>query len=388
MKHKTFCLVYLLPILLLFILSCQTLGQPAPLQQTPKSTIYATKVSVGGVHACALLNSGNVVCWGANSSGELGDGTYTSRNTATSVVGLSNITSVAAGGEFTCALTSNGEVKCWGRNDSGQLGDGSKIQSNVPVTVPGLTDAVAIATGDEHACALLKSGDVMCWGKNLYGRVGNGTFTRLILEPAKVEDLGNNVGDLSAGNEHTCALLTDGSAKCWGHNTVGELGDGGTKIQSNTPMDVIGLHSKIKSLAAGYSKTCVILETGKALCWGWIGLQLFYDSPTEIAGNSLSIAAGGSHVCIITQNGGVKCIGENTAGQLGNGSTRDSESMVQATGLQSGVIAISATYNNTCALTSAGEVKCWGANTAGQLGDGTMKDSSTPVTVVGITTGN
>ncbi len=387
MYNKASAKFILISLMVLIILSCNAIGgQPtsSQSQQGPKSGVYVTAIAVGGIHNCALLNNGTVKCWGTNSAGELGDGTYTSHNMPVTVVGLNNVKAIAAGGEFTCALISSGEVKCWGQNDAGQLGDGTKTKNANPVSVTSLTDIVAISAGDDHACAVTKTGSVKCWGKNLYGRVGNGTFTRLVITPADVVGLDQDVVSISAGNEHTCALTKEGDVKCWGHNEERQLGDGSDKIQVDTPVNVIGLNNKVRSVTTGFAKTCVVTETEEAQCWGWLGLQKFSDSSITISSKVTAIAAGGEHICLITNNGGIKCWGDNKNGQLGIGSTTASNKFVDVKGIQNEAVAIGAAFDNTCALTKFGEVFCWGQNTAGQLGNGTKVNSLEPVQVSGL----
>jgi alpha-tubulin suppressor-like RCC1 family protein len=146
------------------------------------------------------------------------------------VAGLtSRITAIAAGGVYTCALTSVGGVKCWGDNYDGELGDGTKLmEHSVPVDVIGLTRGiVAISAGLNHTCSLTLGGGVKCWGLNVFGELGDGT-TSLRLTPVDVIGLVNGVVAITAGDFHTCALMSAGGVKCWGSNYLGLLGNGTT----------------------------------------------------------------------------------------------------------------------------------------------------------------
>jgi alpha-tubulin suppressor-like RCC1 family protein len=355
-------------------------------------TSGVTAIAAGESHTCALTNAGGVKCWGYNGSGQLGDGTPTNRLTPIGVSGLtSGVTAIAAGGWHTCALTSGGGVKCWGDNYSGQLGDGTTSSRLTPADVSGLTSGVtAIAAGEEYTCALTGAGGVRCWGYNSYGQLGDGTTTDRPT-PVNVSGLTNGVTAIAAGDAHTCALTSVGGVKCWGSNYYGQLGDG-TTINRPTPVDVSGLASGVTAIAAGGYHTCALISAGRVKCWGSNGVGQLGDgtttdrlTPGDVSGLTsgvTAIAAGDSHTCTLTNAGGVKCWGYNYYGQLGDGTTSSRLTPTDVSGLTSGVTAIAAGWYHTCALTSAGGVKCWGYNRYGQLGDGTAGFSPTPVDVV------
>lgn len=351
-------------------------------------------------HTCALTTSGSVKCWGENDAGELGDNTLVSKNTPIDVIGLnSGITAIVTGSYHTCALTTGKNVKCWGENYSGQLGIGvAGGDKHIPVDVYGLTSGVAtMALGYRHTCAVTTSASAKCWGNNDYGQLGDNTsgFDRRIA--VDVVGLSSGVAVLTAGGDHTCAATTNGITQCWGDNYFGELGDGTTENR-HTPVDVIGLSTGVSALTAGKDYTCALTNSGGVKCWGanyggelGDGTTSNKHTPVDVIGLSSGIAAisaGGYHTCALTMNGGVKCWGENVDGELGNGMTVFSQTTpVDVTSLSSGVIAITAGYAHTCALTTNGGVKCWGSNTGGQLGDGTTDNKSTPVDVAGLGSG-
>jgi predicted thioesterase len=177
-------------------------------------------------------------------------------------------TAVATGTSHTCALTSNGGVKCWGGNCTGQLGDGTMTQREVPTEVAGLpSGAVAIGAGGSHTCAALAGGGVKCWGLNLFGQAGDGTTVPRRLLPVSVVGLSGNVSAIAGGYAHTCALTTDGGIKCWGNNNGGALGDG-TETDRLTPVDVQGLPSAAIAVTAGWGHSCALVGEGAAKCWG------------------------------------------------------------------------------------------------------------------------
>jgi alpha-tubulin suppressor-like RCC1 family protein len=218
----------------------------ATVSSADTATSLATKVH----HTCAVTTAGMVKCWGANAAGQLGDGTTSTRLTPVFVKGLrTGIVAVAVGREHSCALTRSGRVKCWGSNAHGQLGDGTTRDSSRPVAVQGLTTkAMAITAGYDHTCALMADGGVTCWGDNHDGELGDGTATERHL-PVGVSGLASGVIAIAAGAYHTCALTGAGGVKCWGANDSGQLGDGTTDARP-AAVDVFEKVSR-KSIDAG-----------------------------------------------------------------------------------------------------------------------------------------
>ena len=202
------------------------------LSPVPVSIGTLSKISVGSANqVCAITSTGAAFCWGADTWGQLGNGSpLTASNLPVQVSGLGTGTmqNIASGGIFTCGLTVGGGVKCWGYNGDGELGNNSTTNSPSPVDVSGLTSGVsAIAAGAYHSCAILSAtGAVKCWGHNGYGQIGDGTSDNNRLIPTAVEGLTKPAVGISAGGNHTCALLNDGSIQCWGKNYEGQLGIG------------------------------------------------------------------------------------------------------------------------------------------------------------------
>ena len=302
-------------------------------------------------------------------------------------------TALAAGGYFTCALTSTGGVRCWGDNYYGQLGDGTATDRSTPVTVTGLTSAVAaVVAGYQHACALTTLGAVRCWGANYYGQLGDGTTTTRYA-PVLVSGLASGVVALASGVYHTCAVLSDGSVRCWGFNNHGQLGDGTTTHRS-TPVAVGGLAAGVVQASGGLSHTCAVTAAGALQCWGYNYYGQLGDgttddrpSPVTVSGMSSgveSVEAGDLHTCAVTSAGAARCWGWNGDGGLGDGTTTNRSTPIAVSGLATGVTTVAAGTYHSCAVTSAGGVHCWGGNAFGLLGDGTTTYRPTPVAVTGL----
>jgi alpha-tubulin suppressor-like RCC1 family protein len=297
---------------------------------------------------------------------------------------------VSVGFVDTCALTTKGAVKCWGYNGDGELGNGTKVDSAVPVGVSGLGKNVkAISSGSYFTCALTTKGAVKCWGSNTYGQLGDNTTTDSAT-PVAVYGLGKGIKAIAAGNFFACALTTKGAVKCWGANTYGQLGNG-TTTSSAKPVGVTGLGKGVKALAGGGYHACAVTTKGAPKCWGYngegeLGDNTKVNSSVPVAVYSLSkgvkaMAAGSYTTCALTTKNQVKCWGYNGDGELGDGTTTSSLKPVLADGLGKKVKAIAYGDIHGCAVNSSGVAKCWGYNGYGALGDNTTTTSSKPVEV-------
>lgn len=417
-------------------------------------------IAAGDNHTCALTSAGAVKCWGNNSTGQIGDGATVNRLTPMDVAGLgSGVHAIAAGGNSSCALRTGGVVHCWGRNTSGQLGDGSTTQRNTPVAVINLSGMAEISVGDNHACARSGAGGMQCWGENGRGQLGDGTtvdrvspvpangLTSGVIEIAAGEvftcarrsdqeirctgyqgngRLGNGLGSgqnistaarlaalperisaISSGNwsldtnhayGHACARSVGGGAWCWGSNYQDQLGDGaGTHQERLGPWPVIGFTSGVSDVASGFAHACLLTTAGAVKCWGdngygQIGNNTTADNkvPQDVIGAAAQISqisTGGQHSCARTSSGGVRCWGRNQFGQIGDSTAINRLVATDVAGLLSGVAQVSAGGMHSCAVTAAGAVRCWGNNTSGQLGDGTLTAATTPVAVSGLAGG-
>jgi alpha-tubulin suppressor-like RCC1 family protein len=311
------------------------------------------------------------------------------------------VPTLALGNEHTCTLTSGGGVFCWGYNDYGQLGDNSLVNKSVPVAVTGLgSGVIAIAAGlsSKHTCALTSAGGALCWGANGNGQLGIGSIDQddpyAKLTPVAVSGLSSGVTAMAVGETHTCALSNVGSVQCWGEGQLGRLGNGTLDYQL-TPTAVDGLSSGVTAITAGGYHTCALTNAGAVLCWGdnsygqlgdgTIGIERLV--PVAVSGLSsgiVAIEAGFNHTCAITSAGAVLCWGEGQSGQLGNGTDINQLTPTPVNGLSSGVTTVTAGYYHTCALITGGDVKCWGGNKSGQLGDNSTETKLTPVAVEGL----
>lgn len=250
----------------------------------------------------------------------------------------------------------------------------------------------ALAAGHRHACALTLSNGVKCWGDNYYGQVGDNTTTERHA-PVDVYGLSSGVAAITAGGAHTCALLSDGGVKCWGYNALGQLGNNST-VASSVPTAVSGLSTGVAAVRAGGTHTCALTSAGGLKCWGEgtdgrLGMgdtatrMVPADVPGLTSGVSM-VSTGVNNTCVVTSAGGVKCWGLGTIGQLGNGGLSSSSTPVDVAGLTTGSRRVSVGGWFVCAETTSNGVKCWGVNTTGQLGNNTYNNSSVPVDVVGL----
>ncbi len=313
----------------------------------------ATKFAVGQNHTCALLDTGFVRCWGKNDVGQLGLNSKQNVGDAEPItnfgyVNLGGIvTSISAGYNHTCALMDTGNVRCWGANGSGQLG--YSITQNVGDDEPAYwfkdVDLGAnvlvkeIVAGGNHTCAITTTNTVRCWGYNYHGQLGLGTGGSSANvgdneKPATVAEV--NLGgaipvQLSLGGNHTCALLENGFLRCWGLNSSGQLGYGNATTRT-TPGDDLAPGSKVLQVTTGSDHTCALLSTGRVKCWGFNGhAQLGYGNKTGLSAPGVDldlsgatayrVSAGLNHTCALLSTGAARCWGRNHGGQLGYSST-------------------------------------------------------------------
>jgi alpha-tubulin suppressor-like RCC1 family protein len=237
----------------------------APLQ--PDGLGPASELVGGGSHTCARLAAGSVFCWGTNQQGQLGDGTTTPHTVPAPLNGITSVVQLAAGGSHTCAVDGSGAVWCWGANEYGQLGVGNTLETHMPAAVTGIPSAAQVVATEAHTCALLQSGEVACWGFNFNGQIGQPASFNSITTPKVVPGL-SGVASISAGMGFTCALMLDGTVRCWGLNADGQLGIGTMNAGAQSvPQTVTGL-SNVTKIACGHDHTCALSSSGEVFCWG------------------------------------------------------------------------------------------------------------------------
>ena len=356
-----------------------TAGGPEAAPASERRTL-----AVGSLHSCALTAAGAAYCWGQNSYGQLGDGSSTTRAIPVAVAGAPAFTEIVAGAFHTCALTAEGAAWCWGYGHSGNLGDGTTTYARpTPAPVAGGHRFVELAAGRIFTCGRRADGVALCWGNDLFGQLGDDPAFATRTTPTPVAG-GHAFVALDAGDESTCAVRTDGAAFCWGRGQNGQLGiDNGFVAYQPTPAPVRGA-TRFRTIGVGEFAGCALTDAGVAHCWGSnvageTGLGTFdgysFDPrpvvmPAGVAAfRGLRVGDEG-HVCALAATDGTAyCWGHNTFGQLGDGSlaarnvpTRVADADRYAVIAPGGV--------HTCGITTAGAAKCWGLDDAGQLGDG------------------
>jgi cysteine-rich repeat protein len=369
------------------------------------------KSIVGGwLHTCALLWSGGVRCWGEAADGRLGygDGERIGDNEhpfeAADVPLGGNAVALSAGSNFTCALLDDASVRCWGDHAAGRLGNQSSepIGDNEPASAsPEIVlggGAVQIASGDSHTCAVLEDNSVRCWGEGGQGRLGHGNQDDIGLDDDPADtlpvDVGADVKHVSAGGEHTCAVTVEDEVVCWGNGANGRLGYGDNvsiaESGGEVPADAgrVPVGASVQAVRVGEQHTCVLLLGGGVRCWGQnsagqCGIEgggsigdAAGETPDMLADIPLgepavSIGVRGLHSCAVLESGTVKCWGAGALGRLGYGSEDDvftPPATPVAISADQLVARVVPGGEHTCALLDLGNVRCWGRGDTGALG--------------------
>jgi len=360
------------------------------------------QISAGMYHSCGVTYDNLAYCWGADGVGQLGDGAVNTsfRSRPVAVKGGLHFQMVSAGFDHSCGVTTQDQVYCWGSNSRGQLGDGSFSDHTTPVPVAGQLRFSFVSAGYIHTCAIHLQGGAFCWGNNGNGRLGDGTTTER-LTPTPV--FGVLVFKrIAAGGFHTCGVTTDNHAYCWGRNEQGQLGDG-TLSSRHKPVRVAGTRSFrwVTTNSANISfkwqsATCGISGGGRAYCWGsnlhgqlGDGSHTQHTMPVAVKGglSFTQVNTGGGHTCGVTTTTNLAyCWGYNGRGQLGDGTLTERTTPRAVTGehlFRAVPTAGGYAGGHTCGLTTGDAAFCWGYNGFGQVGDGSTTDRRVPTAVLG-----
>ena len=282
-------------------------------------------IAAGGSHSAAVTKDGDLYIWGCNSTGQLGDGSTSDRNTPVKI--MEYVAAVSLGYSHSAAITQDGSLYMWGANGTGQLGDGSTTNRYTPVKI--MENVAAVSLGVCHSAAITKDGSLYMWGDNGSGKLGNGSTTKSYT-PVKIME---NVAKVSLGGYHSAAITKDGSLYMWGYNYKGQLGDGSTT----------------------YSST-----------------------PVKIMENVVTVSLGNSHSAAITKDGSLYMWGYNNYGQLGNGSTPKNYTPVK---IMENVATVSLGNSHSAAITKDSSLYMWGYNYFGQLGNGNNSNQTLPIAI-------
>ena len=299
---------------------------------------------------------------------------------------------IAPIGLHTCHLNQLGWINCWGANNTGQIGNNTQIESNKQLSIrSGIiqisTARSGLATTSGTTYAITLTGVLMSWGDNIYGKLGTGTSGGASFTP-QIVDVNTRYKFISSKYGHTCAITISDALKCWGFNSDGQLGDG-TLVQKNFPVTVdAGVNYKFVSVGASFS--CGITTAGVLKCWGLndtgqVGDGTLTSRSLPVVINSgtsyNSVSLGYSHTCGITTTGILKCWGSDTVGQIGDGLLPTDRFTPYVVDSGVNYSSISSANNTNCAITTTGILKCWGENSSGQIGDGSMTARTAPVTI-------
>lgn len=397
------------------------------------------QMDAGNLFSCAVISDHTARCWGDANSGKIGNGkAYDANGNAVHVLTpdvvvdntgapLSGVQSVSAGEDFACAVMGDGTARCWGRH-SEAIGIGTsstgvdfyKDKAQIVMTAEGtpLRGVVSIDAGAAHACAVLEDHTARCWGRNSwvngiqgYGQLGDGTdrnsaFPVAVIDPDTGVEL-DNVAAISAGYQHTCAVLRDGTARCWGRDNGGQLGDGPAVLdyawvkvmdpQTNAPL------AGITAIQAGIFSTCAVLSDGTARCWGrgslGTGTPLQSSSnieqsdfplpvldPTTGAAMTgvLSLDTWGfdnglGRACALRNDHTLRCWGA----EPGDGSSF-SQPPLAVPGIGDAVAVVTGAAHSCVIVDGGSGARCWGHGEAGTLGNGTTVNTLVPVPVTGL----
>ncbi len=362
--------------------------------QLPGGGVDSTTWSVikgGADHMCGTKAGGSthtLWCWGANSYGQLGLGDTEERSTPTQV-GAGTWTALAVGDNFTCGIQNSTNLMfCWGDNSDGQLGFTADTAVHSSPVQLGVATWTAVTAGALHACGIQTGGALYCWGNNATGEIGNGGV--VTPQPTPVHVGAATWTGISAGAGFTCGIQTAGSLWCWGYNGDHELGLGAGTTNQPSPQQVGALTTWTGNPATGNGQACATTSTPALFCWGYnasgqlgVGDTTNRTTPTQVpnppSDTWTAVAAKGNTTCSRTTTGKERyCWGDNTYGQVGDGTTTNRTSPVL---LEGGTPSNSSGLGNntSCELHTDNTLWCWGLLNYGQVGVGVSTHLDTPV---------
>jgi alpha-tubulin suppressor-like RCC1 family protein len=351
-----------------------------------KAQLDWKKIEAGESHTVGIKFDGSLWAWGSNAYGQLGDGTNTQRNSPVKIGTSTDWATIATGADHTLAIKTNGTLWAWGINNY-TLGDGTTfVNRNSPVQIGNLTNWSSISAGKSHSVAIKTDGTLWAWGGATYSQVGDGSGQPQS-SPVKI-GTATNWSSISANGSHTLALKQDGTIWTWGHNNTSQLGDG-TTANSAIPKQ-IGTATNWSKIAACFNHSLAIKNDGTLWGWGYNGDGELGDgtlvtstTPKQIgtaATDWASIYSGGFFSIATKTDGTLWTWGQNTSGQLGDGSTAYKANPMQV-GTSSDWSLIAGGNYHMLAAKSDG-LWAWGNNAAGSLGDGTTDNKSSPVRIL------
>lgn len=369
------------------------------------------QVDAGVEHTCAVAATHALYCWGSNARGEGGDGTQAEHVSPVPVAGgATDWASVSAGDFTTCGIRQSGALYCWGSDGFGAIGDGSAPNDHTRPTQVGAANGpwAGVSAGGDGGeatggavCAVNVAHHLFCWGQGPLVAGGAGSANRSV--PTEVAGGAANWASVSVGGTVACAVKTTGRLFCWGADFYGQVGDGHGAATTNRarPVAVANGDTNWTAVSAGWDHVCALRRSHRLYCWGGaehgklgigLGNQAYVNrsSPTPVAGDHadwLAVAAGGLHTCGVRSSGKAYCWGVNWNGQIG-GPTRHDDQVTLSTVVSptdDWAASLAAGSSHNCALRQNAELRCWGWDATGQVGNGgdTAQAVFVPEPVVG-----
>lgn len=343
-------------------------------------------MALGNEQSCGFDIGGNGYCWGRGTEGELGDGSGSNYTASVVISGGQIWSQMDSFTRTVCGVDTSNNGWCWGQNDSGQVGNGTTTNQMTPYQLPAAATWQKIVVGNQHSCGMKIGGTIQCWGKNLNGQLGDSSGLDSTT-PVNVSG-GATYTDLDTNGKTTCAIKNDGSIQCWGWGFEGQMGNSTTTQDNLSPVNSSLLSGTFTKIAVGGLHVCALDSSGNIKCWGkgnsgQLGDGTATDSWNALASvsgtNWTKIVAGDSHTCgLKLGTNELYCWGLNSAGQLGDGTVTQRNSPVL---IGSDYADVFVGYSHTCGIKASGDLYCWGLNANSQLGDGSTSNSTSPLYV-------